>query len=71
MNNEVAIYQGLINERNTYIMHLKSKIKYEQKQNHDYTVTAINGYENNIYKCELEIKAFQLAIEQLKENENE
>ena len=71
MSNEVAIYQGLINERKTYIMTLKSKLKQERKQNHDYTVTAIQGYENNIYKCELEIKAFQLAIEQLKENENE
>lgn len=71
MSNEVAIYQSMINERKTYIMTLKSKLEKERKQNHDYTVTAINGYENNIYKCELEIKAFQLAIEQLKENENE
>ena len=69
MNNEVAIYQGLINERKTCIMTLKSKLEKERKQNHDYTVTVINGYENNIYKCELEIKAFKLAIEQLKEKE--
>lgn len=69
MSNEVAIYQSLINERKTYIMTLKSKLEQERKQNHDYTVTAIQGYENNIYKCELEIKAFELAIEQLKEKE--
>ena len=71
MNNEVVIYQSLINERNTYIMGLKSKLKQERKQNHDHTVTAIKGYESKIYKLELEIKAFELAIEQLKEKEDE
>ena len=71
MNNEVVIYQSLINERNTYIMGLKSKLKQERKHNHDYTVTAIKGYESKIYKLELEIKAFELAIEQLKEKEDE
>ncbi len=71
MSNEVAIYQSLINELKMYISGLKSKIENERKQNHDYTVTAIQGYENNIYKYELEIKAFELAIEQLKENDDE
>ena len=69
MSNEVAIYQGLIYERKTYIMTLKSKLEKERKQNHDSTVAVIQGYESRIYKCELEIKAFQLAIEQLKEKE--
>ena len=71
MSNEVAIYQSLINERNMYIMDLKSKLEKERKQNHDYTITAIKGYESKIYKYELEIKAFELAIEQIKENNNE
>ena len=52
-------------------MTLKSKLKQERKQNHDHTITAIKGYEKNIYKNELEIKAFELAIEQLKENKDE
>ena len=71
MSNEVAIYQSFINQRRMYIRDLKSQLEKERKQNHDYTVTAIKGYESKIYKLELEIKAFELAIEQLKEKEDE
>ncbi len=60
LENEIRMYA-------MYIPDLKSKINAERKRNRDWSVTAIQGYEESIQKYEYLTQILKQELEKLKE----